>query len=197
MDMKKLKRQFNYYVKRLNETMLNEITFIVARGGAMTDRPSNLFKNLNFNKLIEEGLTRKIKGKTVRITGVEAVKIQIQSLKNRTSRSIQNRRFIDNYLTSLNKIGMDPLQVKAIENALKRTPIDKIKYLTSKNLLPDIYRNYASATDTDKLYNEITRVLNPRKDNQKLMNQINNEYRNIKSKQEVIKEHVKAIWGQS
>lgn len=197
MDMKKLKRQFNYYVKRLNETMLNERTFIVARGGAMTDRPSNLFKNLNFNKLIEEGLTRKIKGKTVRITGVEALKIQIQSLKNRTSRSIQNRRFIDNYLTSLNKIGMDPLQVKAIENALKRTPIDKIKYLTSKNLLPDIYRNYASATDTDKLYNEITRVLNPRKDNQKLMNQINNEYRNIKSKQEVIKEHVRAIWGQS
>lgn len=197
MDMKKLKRQFNYYVKRLNETMLNERTFIVARGGAMTDRPSNLFKNLNFNKLIEEGLTRKIKGKTVRITGVEAVKIQIQSLKNRTSRSIQNRRFIDNYLTSLNKIGMDPLQVKAIENALKRTPIDKIKYLTSKNLLPDIYRNYASASDTDKLYNEITRVLNPRKDNQKLMKQINNEYRNIKSKQELIKEHVKAIWGQS
>ena len=197
MDIKKLKRQFNYYVKRLNETMLNERTFIVARGGAMTDRPSNLFKNLNFNKLIEEGLTRKIKGKTVRITGVEAVKIQIQSLKNRTSRSIQNRRFIDNYLTSLNKIGMDPLQIKAIENALKRTPIDKIKYLTSKNLLPDIYRNYASATDTDKLYNEITRVLNPRKDNQKLMNQINNEYRTIKSKQEVIKEHVKAIWGQS
>lgn len=197
MDMKKLKRQFNYYVKRLNETMLNERTFIVARGGAMTDRPSNLFKNLNFNKLIEEGLTRKIKGKTVRITGVEAVKIQIQSLKNRTSRSIQNRRYIDNYLTSLNKIGMDPLQVKAIENALKRTPIDKIKYLTSKNLLPDIYRNYASASDTDKLYNEITRVLNPRKDNQKLMKQINNEYRTIKSKQALIKEHVKAIWGQS
>ena len=197
MDIKKLKRQFNYYVKRLNETMLNERTFIVARGGAMTDRPSNLFKNLNFNKLIEEGLTRKIKGKTVRITGVEAVKIQIQSLKNRTSRSIQNRRFIDNYLTSLNKIGMDPLQIKAIENALKRTPIDKIKYLTSKNLLPDIYRNYASATDTNKLYNEITRVLNPRKDNQKLMKQINNEYRTIKSKQELIKEHVKAIWGQS
>ena len=195
--MKKLKRQFNYYVKRLNETMLNERTFIVARGGAMTDRPSNLFKNLNFNKLIEEGLTRKIKGKTVRITGVEAVKIQIQSLKNRTSRSIQNRRYIDNYLTSLNKIGMDPLQVKAIENALKRTPIDKIKYLTSKNLLPDIYRNYASASDTDKLYNEITRVLNPRKDNQKLMKQINNEYRTIKSKQALIKEHVKAIWGQS
>ena len=197
MDMKKLKRQFNYYVKRLNETMLNERTFIVARGGAMTDRPSNLFKNLNFNKLIEEGLTRKIKGKTVRITGVEAVKIQIQSLKNRTSRSIQNRRFIDNYLTSLNKIGMDPLQIKAVENALKRTPIDKIKYLTSKNLLPDIYRNYASASDTDKLYNEITRVLNTRKDNQKLMKQINNEYRTIKSKQKLIKEHVKAIWGQS
>lgn len=67
---------------------------------------SAYFKNLSYKKIKEEGLTRRVDNKVVRFKGAEAVKLQIESLKQGSDPELKKRRFIETYREQLDLNGV-------------------------------------------------------------------------------------------
>lgn len=67
---------------------------------------SAYFKNLSYKKIKEEGLTRRVDNKVVRFKGTEAVKLQIESLKQGSDPELKKRRFIETYREQLELNGV-------------------------------------------------------------------------------------------
>ena len=151
-----LRQQFNYYKRQLRNRLIDEQAFIEARGGfSFSGKPSTLFKRLNYEQIMTEGITRKVGNRTIRYKGEEAVRIQIESLKKRASKSYQAQAFINNYINTLSIAGLEPDQIDSIEKLLNKLSIDKLSILIDKGVLPSIQYVYAESDDPVKVYDDI------------------------------------------
>lgn len=71
------------------------------------------FKNLTYNKLMQEGITRHLDGKVVRFQGKEAVQKQIKSLLEASDPERKKQRYIELYIENLEINGVpDEIQEK-------------------------------------------------------------------------------------
>ena len=151
-----LRQQFNYYKRQLRNRLIDEQAFIEARGGfSFSGKPSTLFKRLNYEQIMTEGITRKVGNRTIRYKGEEAVRIQIESLRKRASKSYQAQVFINNYINTLSIAGLEPDQIDFIEELLNKLSSDKLSILIDKGVLPSIQYVYAESDDPDKVYDDI------------------------------------------
>ena len=151
-----LRQQFNYYKRQLRNRLIDEQAFIEARGGfSFSGKPSTLFKTLNYEQIMTEGITRKVGNRTIRFKGEEAVRMQIESLRKRASKSYQAQVFIDNYIKTLSIAGLELDQIHSIEKLLNNLSIDKLSILIDKGVLPSIQYVYAESDDPVKVYDDI------------------------------------------
>lgn len=139
---------FNYYKKQLRRRYAEEQAGREALGkGTLEAFPQNIFKRLDYKSVFEEGITRKRNGVTVRITGEEAVQLQIESMRARASKSFQTDRFIQNYMKGVRKVFEyeEPAKIAEIENILRSVSIDKLTILLDKDAIAQI--RYLYVTD--------------------------------------------------
>lgn len=138
---------FNYYKKQLRRRYAEEQAGREALGkGTLEAFPQNIFKRLDYKSVFEEGITRKRNGVTVRITGEEAVQLQIQSMRARASKSFQTDRFIQNYMKGVRKVFAyeEPEKIAEIENILRSVSIDKLTILLDKDAIAQIRYLYVT-----------------------------------------------------
>lgn len=156
-----LKEQFNYYKKQLEKRLVYEQAFKEARGGGTIEaRIKTMFKDLNYEKTMSEGITRKVKGKTIRYTGSQAVIVRIQSMRMRASKSYQTDLFMRNYLNTMKEVGFSYKNIDKVSKTMRSISIDKLTYLVDKGILPSIQFIYAEqGEDEDELTEEIINAL--------------------------------------
>ena len=151
-----LREQFNYYKRQLQNRLIQEQAFKEARGiGTIEARVYTLFKNLNYDQVYKQGITRKVGYKTIRFIGDEAVKIQIASIRKRASKSYQTDLFIDNYLTAMEGVGFDDRFIDEAERLLSSISIDKLTLIIDKGILPSIQYLYAEVISQEEIMQEI------------------------------------------
>lgn len=147
-----LRQQFNYYRRQLQNRLIKEEAFSRARtkGRTPEQRPYNLFKRMDYNDIMQRGISRKQGWETVTITGEEAIKIQIQSMKNRASKSYQSETYISNYLSAMVEVGFDYEYIDEAERLLKSVSTDKLTIMIQQNLIPQIYFLYTQDSDDEQ-----------------------------------------------
>lgn len=155
-----LRQVFNYYRRQMRNRLINEQAFNEAIGrGAIESRVYTLFKHLDYDEIYQNGITRKVGGKTVRFTGEDAILIQINALRERASKSYTTSNFIKNYLYACEEIGVSDGGLDTINKLLNSISIDKLTYLIKKGLLPDIQYLYAERLDEEELIEQIKNVI--------------------------------------
>lgn len=103
---KEARKLRNTFYKELNKYR-NEEIMREARARLMNlpPRPDQLqdayFKITSYQRLLKEGVTRRVDGKVVKYKGVEAVKLQIKSIKEANNPEVKKLRFIDTYIDQL------------------------------------------------------------------------------------------------
>lgn len=150
-----LRQQFNYYKRQLKNRLMHEQAFKLARGVTDESVIKTMFKRLDYENIMQNGITRKVGNTTIRIKGELAIKIQIESLKQRASKSQQTQIFINNYKKSLENIGMSDEHITKIINKMNSMSSDKLTYLIDKGIVKQIAFVYANDEDTDYTYEEI------------------------------------------
>lgn len=153
-----LREQFNYYKRQLKNRLIQEQAFKEARGAGTIDaRIYTTFKNKTFEEVFNEGITRKRKYKTIRLTGYEAVATEIQSMQRRASKSYQAEQFKDNYLQAMLKSDYSPEAIDEVEEALNKISSDKLSTMIDSGVLPSIEWVYANTTTEDE---SVERIIN-------------------------------------
>lgn len=151
-----LRQQFNYYKRKLENRLISEQAFKEARGvGTIEARINTLFKNLNYDTVFKQGITRKVGSRTVRFVGSQAVEIQIQSLRQRASKGYQTEQFITNYIISMQNVGFSEENILKVERMLESGSIDKLTLLIDKGVLPSIQFVYSGKLTEEELVEEI------------------------------------------
>ena len=147
-----LRQQFNYYKRQLQNRLIKEEAFSRARtkGRTPEQRPYNLFKRMDYNDIMQRGISRKQGWETVTITGEEAIRVQIQSMKNRASKSYQSETYISNYLSAMVEVGFDYEYIDEAERLLKSVSTDKLTIMIQQNLIPQIYFLYTQDSDDEQ-----------------------------------------------
>ena len=123
------RRRYNYYFKKFKEQRIKSQALAIAQGQIYETKPPTLFKKLDYNELYTQGITRKIGNKTVRFTGEEAVKVQIESLKRETNRFNKKQQFIDAYIGRLEELGGDPYLIYSLKSKLESMSATKLSIL--------------------------------------------------------------------
>ena len=165
-----LRQQFNYYKRQLYNRLIDEEAFERALGGGADLTPSMLFKKLNYDTILKEGVTRKVGNTTVRLEGESAIKVQIGSLRRRASKSEQAQLFIENFVNSLTSdkkdsrgriIGLQMPEEYAykIYKKLQSISIDKLTYLIRKGILKAPTFHYDSNYTWEELYEMIMNAI--------------------------------------
>ena len=151
-----LREQFNYYKRQLSNRLIQEQAFKEARGvGTIEGRIYTMFKNVDYEKVFKQGITRKVDSKTVRFVGNEAVQIQIQSFRERASKSFQADMFITNYIDAMIRNGFDDKNVAKVERLLQSCSIDKLTLIIDKGILPSIEFIYADKLTEDEFVKKV------------------------------------------
>ena len=98
------------------------------------------FKNLTYNKLMQEGITRHLEGKVVRFQGKEAVQKQIKSLLEASDPERKKQRYIELYIENLDingvpneiqekfRVYLESLEPRVITYALDMGYIESIQF---------------------------------------------------------------------
>lgn len=142
------RQQFNYYKRQLQKRLIYEQAFKYARTKSIPDmKNESLFyeENLDFDKVFNEGITRKRGNMTIRYTGIEAIEIQINSLRQRASKTYQRQAYIDNYLQSMYYAGFEIEDIEEVENLFNNVSSDALTYMVDKGILKSIQYVYANA----------------------------------------------------
>lgn len=181
-----LSQQFNYYKRQMFNRLIEEEAFERAMGGGGDITPSNLFKQINYQKVFSEGITRKIGNKTIRLKGEEAVRVQIGSLRRRASKTEQALQYIQNYMEPLKQLKMPELYLTRIYNRLLRTSTDKLTYLIRKGILKQIAFYYQDERTWKDIYKEIIDAIDYGVSKETLAD--------IRAKKKQIKPYVKGIF---
>lgn len=151
-----LREQFNYYKRQLSNRLIQEQAFKEARGvGTIEGRIYTMFKNVDYEKVFKQGITRKVDSKTVRFVGNEAVQIQIQSFRERASKSFQADMFITNYIDAMIRNGFDDKNVAKVERLLQSCSIDKLSLIIDKGILPSIEFIYSDKLTEDEFVKKV------------------------------------------
>lgn len=90
---------------------------------------SAYFKQVKLNKLMQEGITRRIDNKIVRYKGVEAVEKQIESLRRANNPEYKKKQFIETYITNLEINGVPEEYVSKniiVKNEITGEPENKV-----------------------------------------------------------------------
>lgn len=148
-----LRRQLYDARRQYIERKVAEQAFDLARGAQLLEVDFNgLFKHLDYDEIMSVGITRKdSKGRTIRITGEEAVKIQIMSLKARGNKSTQAERFKVNYLTSMREVGFTSAEIIEARQLLDSISIDALTLLYKEGRIKSIEFNYNNDSKKDIL----------------------------------------------
>ena len=148
-----LRRQLYDARRQYIERKVAEQAFDLARGAQLIEvNFKGLFKHLNYDEIMSVGITRKdSKGRTVHITGEEAVKIQIMSLKARGNKSTQAERFKDNYLRSMREVGFNSTEIYEARQLLDSISIDALTLLYKEGRIKSIEFTYNNESKKDTL----------------------------------------------
>ena len=133
---------------------MHEQAFKLARGVSDESVIKTMFKRLDYEDIMQNGITRKVGNTTIRIKGELAIKIQIESLRQRASKTFQTELYINNYIKALKNKYMPDYMVEKIESKMRSMASDKITYLLDKGILKQIAYIYG-ADEMLILYNEI------------------------------------------
>ena len=148
-----LRRQLYDARRQYIERKVAEQAFDIARGAQLIEvNFKGLFKHLNYDEIMSVGITRKdSKGRTVLITGEEAVKIQIMSLKARGNKSTQAEQFKDNYLRSMREVGFTSAEITEARRLLDSISIDALNLLYKEGRIKSIEFTYNNESKKDTL----------------------------------------------
>ena len=148
-----LRRQLYDARRQYIERRVAEQAFDLARGVQLIEVDfKGMFKHLDFDEIMSVGITRKdSKGRTIRITGEEAVKIQIMSLKARGNKSTQAERFKSNYLASMREVGFSTEEIYEARQLLDSVSIDALTLLYKEGRIKSIEFNYNNDSKKDTL----------------------------------------------
>lgn len=149
-----LRQQFNYYKRQLKNRLMHEQAFKIARGVNDESIIKTMFKRLDYEDIMQNGITRKVGNTTIRIKGELAIKVQIESLKQRASKSEQTELYIRNYLKALKNKDMPDYMLEKIEKKMRSLASDKVTYLIDKGIIKQIAYIYGE-DHMQTLYNEI------------------------------------------
>ena len=186
-----LRQQFNYYKRQLKNRLMHEQAFKLARGVTDESVIKTMFKRLDYEDIMKNGITRKVGNTTIRIKGELAIKVQIESLKQRASKSFQAEQYITNYYKSLEKVGMPIQYAIQIYDRMKKLSADKITYLLDSGRLKQIAYVYAEGEkDWGLLFDEIMDNLTEIDENKEFWNALKTREKFL-YKQEVEKEKSK------
>lgn len=181
-----LRQQFNYYKRQLYNRLIEEESFERAMGGGADLTPSMLFKKLNYETIFKEGISRKVGNRTVKLEGETAIRVQIGSLRRRSSKSEQAQQYIENYMQPLKKLGMPEEYRIKLYNKLKSISIDKLTYLIRKGILKQITFYYQDERTWEDIYNEIVDAID---------NGVSKEtLKDIREKKKQIKPFIKGLF---
>lgn len=155
-----LRRQLYDARRQYIERKVAEQAFDLARGAQLIEVDfKGLFKHLDYDEIMSVGITRKdSKGRTIRITGEEAVQIQIMSLKARGNKSTQAERFKDNYLASMREVGFTSGEIYEARQLLDSISIDALTLLYKEGRIKSIeftYNNESKKDTLDSLRNSV------------------------------------------
>lgn len=158
-DKKSLRQQYNYYSKRAMERAFYEKAFRVASKFKTDVEVVELFKPQTYDELFKEGITRKEGFKTIRYTGVEAVKIKIESYKARASKQVKAERFILNYLSAMERVGYHLDAIQEVDILLHSISVDKLTYAINAEFLPQISYIYAEDKDNKQVVQKVKNMV--------------------------------------
>lgn len=155
-----LRRQLYNAKRQYIERKVAEQAFDLARGAQLIEVDfKGLFKHLDYDEIMSVGITRKdSKGRTIRITGEEAVQIQIMSLKARGNKSTQAERFKTNYLASMREVGFSSGEIYEARQLLESISIDALTLLYKEGRIKSIeftYNNESKKDTLDSLRNAV------------------------------------------
>lgn len=158
-----LRRQLYDARRQYIERKVAEQAFDLARGAQLIEVDfKGLFKHLDYDEIMSVGITRKdSKGRTIRITGEEAVQIQIMSLKARGNKSTQAERFKTNYLASMREVGFSSGEIYEARRLLDSISIDALTLLYKEGRIKSIeftYNNESKKDTLDSLRNAVKTV---------------------------------------
>ena len=123
------RQRYNYYLNKFKKQRVKSQALAIAQGQIYETKPPTLFKKLDYNELYTQGVTRKIGNKTVRFTGEEAVKVQIESLKRETNRFAKKQQFIEAYIGRLEEMGGNSELIYTIRKKLENLSVTKLSIL--------------------------------------------------------------------
>lgn len=146
-----LREQFNYYKRQLKNRLIREQALQEALGaGTIEGRIHTLFKNINYEQVFKQGITRKVGSKTIRYVGNAAIEIQVRSFRERASKSFQSESFITNYISAMIEAGFSDESCDKVERYLKSISTDRLTILISKGILPSIQFIYSETLSEDE-----------------------------------------------
>lgn len=147
-----LKQQFEYYKKQMVKRIVKEQAYKFARTGDLTSIKNNILfemENLDYEKVMKKGITRKEGNVTRRYTGVDALRIQIESLRNRASKSVQRNLYVDNFINKMVEVGYSYEEIEETRNILNSLSTDYLTYVIDAGLLPSIEYVYNTSAMND------------------------------------------------
>lgn len=111
---------------------------------------ASYFDVMQYQKLIKEGITRRQGGRIVRYKGLQAVKVQITSLKFATDSYRKKAQFINTYIENMQNMGI-PEEWETINKEGKFVKVNIIKEM--KDFLESLEPNVITyLLDTGRLY---------------------------------------------
>lgn len=146
MTTNNLRSQYYAAVRRYRYKEANRLALQDEFNVGVSNLRSILFANLNYNKIYEKGITRVVNGQTVRYKGDEAIRVQIQSLRNQTSKTMQKQLFIQNYKQAMRKTGYSEEEILLVENKIQSFSSDQLTIALAKGDFPNIYYVYGNAS---------------------------------------------------
>lgn len=100
------------------------------------------FKNLTYEKLVKEGITRHIDNKVVKFTGFEAVKTQIKSLLEASDPERKKQAYIKIYIDNLIENGIPQELAKKMEDYLQSLSPKMITFALDMGAIESIQMYY-------------------------------------------------------
>lgn len=111
---------------------------------------ASYFDVMQYQKLIKEGITRRQGGRVVRFKGLQAVKVQITSLKFATDSYRKKAQFINTYIENMQNMGI-PEEWETINKEGKFVKVNIIKEM--RDFLESLEPNVITyLLDTGRLY---------------------------------------------
>lgn len=140
---KTLKKRYEAALRKYKRRELDRQALDLAINEFSFGPPTTTFKHLEFNEIYTKGITRKVKGKTVRYKGKEAIEVQIRSLRRESDSSIRKERFIDNYTKAMFAAGYSRDMIMNVRATLAEMSADEITRVIDRDILPEINFMYS------------------------------------------------------